>query len=133
MPTHLEQYQSELAEVLRAFDKDEILAFFQKHNIPTPSSDEVFWSAVHKMRMALPGMTKEEKAFSKEWLRSYGHGPGPDNLQLHMRIFGAKLLELRAKGKSDEEAGLEAAKEANKHYPLSEEDIQHMRETAQAK
>ena len=125
-----EAYQRDLAEVLRTFDEEAILGFFKKHNIPTPSNNISFWGAVHKMRLTISGFSEEEKAFSREWLRSYNmeaKSAISENLQSHIKVFSTKFTELSESGMREGEAGLEATKEANKQYPLSAEDIETMR------
>lgn len=120
-----EAYRQQLTETLRTFDKEEILAFFAKHNLPVPSSDQSFWGGVHKMRLDLPGFTQEEKEFSRHWLRSHGFQVKalvPENLQNHMKVFSAKFSEGQRRGLNEKEAGLEAAREANRMYPLTDED-----------
>ena len=126
MSSNLEEYQNELAEVLRTYDKEQILTFFAAHNLPTPSNDQSFWGAVHKMRLTLPSFTEEERAFSREWLTSHGmksRGGIPENLQRHMNVFTVKLMEMQQSGLDDEEASKKAAEAANEQFPLSEEDI----------
>lgn len=123
MPFNVQEYQTDLATALRSFDKEELIAFFTKYKMPTPSNDQTFWARVHKMRLGSPEFTEEEKQFSRAWLSSHGFKASfSHNLQKHLGVFGKKLLELKAQGLDEEDAGLAAAKEANEQYPLSDED-----------
>lgn len=107
----------------------------KRHRVPTPSSDLSFWAAVHKMRLSLPAFTDPEREESRAWLSARGMLPKPaipENLRLHMRVFGAKLAELEARGVTGGEAGIAAAKEANRLHPLTDEDKEALRTAGDA-
>lgn len=131
-----EQYQRDLAEALRSEDKEIILTFFAKHEVPTPSNELSLWTAVHKMRLALPAFTEQEKEASRTWLRNRGMQPKPSitpNLQRHLAVFSAELAEAQASGMTEEEAGRAAAEEANRLHPLTDEDKEVLRTAGRAR
>ncbi len=60
-------------EALRSLDRERIEAYMEKYHANfRPSSDLVFWAAVHKARLGITGFTPQEKAFSSDWLEKHG-------------------------------------------------------------
>jgi len=58
---------------LLSLDKDIIVRYFKKYEIPYDKSDDtVFWAAVHKARLQLDKMPEEAKVASRQWLNENG-------------------------------------------------------------
>jgi hypothetical protein len=71
------QYCAERDEVLRALDPEKFEAFWTRWKQRRPPggwvSPEVPLIMMHKARLQVNDMTKEEKAASREWLLSRGY------------------------------------------------------------
>ena len=75
-PFDLQQFNSDRDEALLSLDKEKIQTFQKKYNIGfQPSSERVFWAAVHKAILVLNAATEEQKMRSKKWLKSHGFSP----------------------------------------------------------
>jgi hypothetical protein len=74
-----EQVQAEIAafvaerdEVLLSLDKQRILDFWAKYDVPEPSSEHAFWGAVHKARTGNRNLPMDARSESKRWLLERG-------------------------------------------------------------
>ena len=58
---------------LLSLDKDAIIRYFKKYDVPYSTSDDiVFWAAVHKARLQIEKMPDEAKEISRQWLNDNG-------------------------------------------------------------
>jgi len=72
-----EEYYHQLTAILTRMDEAELREIFAKRGFH-PSSDEVFWRAVHKARTALPSVSLKLRQESKKWLLAHGSEPWDD-------------------------------------------------------
>lgn len=69
------QFLRERDETLHSLDKERILAYMQKYDIPIPSGEVVFWVGVHKAILSMASSTEEQREQSREALRALGFRP----------------------------------------------------------
>jgi hypothetical protein len=62
-------------EALFSLDRAKIERYARKYGLKLPSSDEVFWLAVHKAICNIPSAPRELKRKSKKYLREHGSSP----------------------------------------------------------
>jgi len=69
----VEAYNRDRNEALLTLNKDKIVAHFKRYNpaFEMPS-EEVFWTAIHKARTAIPALPPFARSISKQWLESRG-------------------------------------------------------------
>lgn len=72
----INQFKRERDEALLSLDKEKILRFCEKYQVPMPNNDLSFWAGIHKSIYLLKTATPEQKEFSKNWLISRGFNPG---------------------------------------------------------
>ena len=80
-----EQVQAEIAafvverdEVFLSMDRQRILDFYTRYEIPRPSSEEVMWASVHKARTGNRNLPMEARSESKRWLLERGYSSFDD-------------------------------------------------------
>ncbi len=72
MSKDVEEFIKERNAALLTLDRPTIEAFTKKYGTDwAPSSDEVFWRAVHKARTAIPALPKEDRDLSEQWLHDH--------------------------------------------------------------
>ena len=59
-------------QVLLELDEKAIRAYYAEWGVPCPTEALVFWAGVHKARVQIKAMPKEEKAASIAWLAEHG-------------------------------------------------------------
>lgn len=68
-------------EAILSMDKDKIIAYSKKYDIPIPDNDKVFWAAVHKVICNVfmyednSPVTLEQYTKSYDWLAANGFSP----------------------------------------------------------
>ena len=62
-------------EALLSLDKDKIIAYCRKYNVPIPDNEIVFWAGVHKGIIAMDSVPDEKKIESANWLIEHGFSP----------------------------------------------------------
>ncbi len=69
----MQKFVKERDEALLSLDKKKILKFMRKYMVTfRPSSEMVFWAAIHKTILNINSATEEQKARSAEWLLRNG-------------------------------------------------------------
>ena len=74
-----EQEKRELKETVRerneafmSLDREKILAYMSKNEMPVPKAEKMFWVSVHMARLGIKTMPEEEKEKSRQWLKENG-------------------------------------------------------------
>lgn len=70
--TMLKQFVRDRDKALLSLDKEKILAYMKKYNIPHAESEPVFWASVYKCIFHIKSSTKEQKEEAKQWLEANG-------------------------------------------------------------
>lgn len=73
----LKDFVKERDAALRSLDKDQLDAYARKYKVPMPKDVRVYWAGIHKARLAVNSMTKEEKEESRQWLKANGFKEEP--------------------------------------------------------
>jgi hypothetical protein len=68
----IKRFKQDRNQALLSLDKDQILTFMRKYQIPEPSSDTVFWAGVHKGIVNMKAATEEQRHRSYSWLIEHG-------------------------------------------------------------
>lgn len=68
----LEEFIRDRNEALISLDKKKIEAYCRKYGVHLPKNEEVFWAEIHKARLQIVDITREEKIKSAEWLAKHG-------------------------------------------------------------
>lgn len=73
MKINLKKFVKERDAALRSLDRKKIEAYMKKYGVSfNPSSEKVFWGAIHKARCECTSFTDEEKRVSGQWLLDNG-------------------------------------------------------------
>ena len=75
MKCNLDSLIKERNEALFSLDKEKLLDYFNKCEIPMPENELVFWASVHKARLGLIDIPDDKKEESMEWLNKHGFKP----------------------------------------------------------
>lgn len=76
------QFVLDRNDALLSLDRKRIEEFAKKYGTDwTPSSNEVFWRAVHKARTAIMGLPQEARDLSERWLKERGSESWVDKLK----------------------------------------------------
>ena len=67
----LEQFKQDRNEAMLSKDKQTIIAFMNKYDIPVPR-DEVFWITIHKTITGITSLPRDFRVLSKSYLREAG-------------------------------------------------------------
>ena len=59
-------------EALLSLDKEKILAYYRKYDVPMPENEIIMWASVHKCILAIYDMPKDVKENSRAWLLRHG-------------------------------------------------------------
>jgi hypothetical protein len=75
--TRIDEWNAERDALLRSLDSEKFKAFWEKHKLPLPAngwaSPDVPLVMMHKCRMHVNSMTKEEREVSRVWLAERGY------------------------------------------------------------
>lgn len=71
----VKKFVKERDEALLSLDKDKIMAFMDKYNIPVPRDETVFWAGIHKAIINTIKSTADQKINSIMWLTEHGFSP----------------------------------------------------------
>lgn len=72
---HIKQFVKDRDAALLSLDKDKIVAYLNKYNIPIPDNETVFWAGIHKCIVAINAAPAEKKIDSMMWLIQHGFSP----------------------------------------------------------
>lgn len=72
----MDEFLKERNEALFSLDKDKIVAYCKKYDVPIPEDETVFWAGIHKAILGLTDAPLEIKFGSVKWLREHGFRPG---------------------------------------------------------
>ena len=75
MTNGIKKWVKDRDEAMLSLDKDKIVAFCKKNNVPIPENETVFWAGVHKAILHINSATFEQKQNSFEWLIEHGFSP----------------------------------------------------------
>lgn len=73
---NLEAFIKERDEAFLSLDKDKIVAYCKKYDVPLPKSEEVFWAGVHKAICNINSANAGQKLNSMIWLVNHGYRLG---------------------------------------------------------
>lgn len=76
----MSNFVKERDEAILSLDRDKIISYMKKYDIPINSNDLVFWASIHKAIMALKSASKEQKENSSKWLKENGFSTTLDNI-----------------------------------------------------
>jgi hypothetical protein len=71
----LKKFVKDRNEALLSLDRDKIVAYCRKYNVPIHENETVFWADVHKGIVAMDSATDEKKIESANWLIEHGFSP----------------------------------------------------------
>ena len=87
----IREFVHERDAALRSLDRRQLLAYFQKYQIPVPENEMIFWASVHRARLGIRHITQKEQEDSALWLMKHGFSlpqeTNPEVLQ-HVRKKG---------------------------------------------
>lgn len=66
------QFTKERDEAVLTLDKDTIISFCQKYQVPIPKKELSFWAGIHKTICQIPSASPEQKKMSEAWLIEHG-------------------------------------------------------------
>lgn len=69
---NIKQYDKERDEALLSLDKEKIIAFYKKYNIPYVKKDKFFWATVYKCILLINVSTAQQKLDAQNWLIENG-------------------------------------------------------------
>lgn len=69
---NIEQYVKERDEALLSLDKEKIIAFYKRYNVPYAKKDKVFWATVYKCIFHINASTAQQKLNAECWLIENG-------------------------------------------------------------
>ena len=69
----MKKFTEERNNALLSLDKEQIVKFMKKYNIPVPYNDLIFWGGVHKAILQIDGITKAQREYSEKWLLDNGY------------------------------------------------------------
>lgn len=72
MNIKLEQYIKERDEALLSLEKEKIIAFCKKYNLPYAKKDKVFWAEVYKCIFHINASSAQQKLNAQCWLIENG-------------------------------------------------------------
>ena len=72
---NMKKFAKERDNALLSLDKNKILAYCKKYDVPVPEDEEVFWAGVHKAIVNTTSISFEKKLVSIAWLREHGFSP----------------------------------------------------------
>ena len=75
MKCNIKNFVKERNEALFSLDKEKLLNYCKKYDIPIPENELVFWAGVHKARLGVTSLCDEKKQESIEWLNEHGFKP----------------------------------------------------------
>lgn len=73
---NMKQFIKDRNEALLSLDKEKIVAYLNKYNVPIPDNELVFWAGVHKGIVSLNSAPIEKKERSADWMIEHGFFPG---------------------------------------------------------
>ena len=62
----------ELNEVMFSLEKEKIVAYCKKYDVPIPENDQVFWAGVYKSILAIENSPEHLRQKAIEWLDVHG-------------------------------------------------------------
>lgn len=65
----IEQFVEERNEALFSLDKQTILKFARKYNVPFPTSEKGFWGGVYKAILGINDTPEDIQKITKKWLK----------------------------------------------------------------
>lgn len=68
----IKSYVKERNEAFFSLDKDKIIAFCKKYNIPIPKNDLVFWAGIYKSILVITTAPQDLKEKAGKWLDEHG-------------------------------------------------------------
>lgn len=71
----IKKFVKERDEALLSLDREKIVKFLRKYNMPVPENETVFWAGIHKGICALNSANSEQKLNSIIWLVNHGFKP----------------------------------------------------------
>lgn len=73
----LENFIKERNKATISLDEPKIYNYCLKYGIKIPENKIVFWAGIHKSRLNIPELSKEEISASEKWLKENGFSPIP--------------------------------------------------------
>jgi hypothetical protein len=77
---NMSNFVKERDEAILSLDKDKIISYMKKYDIPINSNDLVFWASMHKAIMVMRSASKEQKENSSKWLKANGFKTTLENI-----------------------------------------------------